>query len=119
MNKPGKSRMAVITAAFEIGAPTDSPIFAISSGDGVKITHKTIARRMLCFGSSNVQASSCGISRIAVNVKSTMKSKSHAGRDHPSGDQIMVPNVVTKSRKIWLKIATAHKPNSGKNDGVS
>src|SRR5579863_1046048 len=59
------------------------------------------------------------MSRIAVKVKSMMKRMSQAGRDHWSGDQIMVPNLVTRSRKMWLRIPAAQNPQSARNEGES
>jgi len=47
------------------------------------------------------------MSRIALNVKSMMKTKSQVGRDHFTGDQIIVPNDVIRSIKMWLRIPTA------------
>ena len=40
-------------------------------------------------------------------MKSMMKIKSHAGRDHLIGDQTIVPKDVTRSRRIWLRMPTA------------
>src|SRR5208282_2157224 len=59
------------------------------------------------------------MSRIAVNVKSTMKIMSQAGRAQSSGDQIMVPKVVTRSREMWLRIPTAYSPVKTTNEGDS
>src|SRR6267154_1410176 len=52
----------------------------------------------------NRRASNWGTRKIAVSVKSTMKMRSQAGRDHSSGDQIMVPKEVTKSSTMWLRM---------------
>src|SRR5215471_12523834 len=48
-----------------------------------------------------------------------MNRRSQAGRLHTSGDQIMVPNVVTRSRKMWLRMPAAHRPNSAGKEGDS
>src|SRR5208337_1487439 len=56
---------------------------------------------------------------MAVKLKSTMNMMSHAGRDHASGDQIIVPKVVTRSRKMWLRIPMAQIPHSAMNEGAS
>src|SRR6202008_5025990 len=56
---------------------------------------------------------------IPVNVKSTIKTRSHAGRDHFSGDQIIVPNEVTRSMRIWLRIPTPKIPASAGKEGAS
>src|SRR5215469_12731971 len=57
------------------------------------------------------------MSRSPAKLKSIMNRMSQAGRDQPSGDQIMVPNVVTRSRKIWLRIPTAQSPQRAGKDG--
>ncbi len=54
-----------------------------------------------------------------MKLKSTMKIRSQAGRDHATGDQIMVPKVVTRSRKMWLRIPIAQIPHSEKKEGAS
>src|SRR5208282_612522 len=56
---------------------------------------------------------------MAVKLKSTMKRMSQAGRDHWRGDQIIVPNVVNKSRKMWLSIPIAQMPHNAINEGAS
>ena len=66
-----------------------------------------MARRFHFWGWAYTQASTCGTSRNAVSVKSMMKMRSQAGRDHASGDQIMVPKDVTKSSTMWLRMPTA------------
>src|SRR5580704_10184517 len=48
-----------------------------------------------------------------------MNKMSQAGRDHSSGDQIFVPYVVSRSRKMWLRIPTAYNAVNAKNEGVS
>src|SRR5258707_1667010 len=48
-----------------------------------------------------------------------MKRISQAGRDHLYGDQIMVPKLVTRSRKMWLSMPTAQRPQSARYEGES
>src|SRR5258708_32640539 len=97
---------AVKTTGSEIGAPTIAPILAIKNGVGTNTSHIPIARRFTFSGLAYTQASNCGTSRIAVSVKSTIKMRSQAGRDHSSGDQIIVPNVGTRSSKRGLRMPT-------------
>src|SRR6266850_1128978 len=55
---------------------------------------------------------------MAVKVKSTMKTRSQAGRDHCKGDQIIVPKDVTRSSRMWLRMPTAWIAVSAANDGA-
>src|SRR5208337_562117 len=56
---------------------------------------------------------------MAGKLKSTMNRMSQAGRDHASGDQIIVPKVVTRSRKMWLRIPIAQIAHSARKEGAS
>src|SRR5271157_4375304 len=56
---------------------------------------------------------------MAVKLKSTMKMMSQAGRDHATGDQIIVPKVVTRSRNMWLRIPIAQIPHRERKEGAS
>src|SRR5439155_3262709 len=85
---PPKMSMALRTTRPEIGAPAFSPILATRKGPGRNNSHIPMTRRRTFSGWAYAQASSCGTRRIAVSVKSTMKMRSQAGRDHSSGDQI-------------------------------
>src|SRR5262249_25600571 len=86
---------------------------------GLKMTNITIARRLACSGSSKVQASNCGSSRMAVKGKSTIKKKYQAGGDHSSGDQNIVPHAGTRARRKWLRMPTAKSPVSAVSEGAS
>src|SRR5260370_5399556 len=48
-----------------------------------------------------------------------MKMRSQAGRDHSSGDQIIVPKEGTRSSKMWLRMPAAEMPASVGNEGAS
>src|SRR6202035_2085255 len=84
-----------------------------------KTSHIVRARRRLCSGSSYAQASNCGMRRIAVKLKSRMNRISQAGRDQLYGDQIMVPKTVTRSRKMWLRMPAAQRPQRVRYEGES
>src|SRR5229473_660634 len=102
----GKITMALNMTRPEIGAPTISPILAMRNGAGRNASHIPTARPLTFSGWAYTQASNCGTRKIAVSVKSTMKTRSQAGRDHCNGDQIMVPKEVTKSSRMWLRMPT-------------
>src|SRR5882724_3953932 len=102
-----KIKTATASAVAEIGVLTIREIAPTAKVESAHSSQTRIERILAWAGSRCAQASSCGASKIALSEKSTIKIRSHAGRDHASGDHTMVPNVVTKSRKMWLRIPIA------------
>ena len=101
-----RTNIVLNTTAAEIGAPAASPMCATRNGTGINTTQIPSARFLIFSGCSYTHASSCGTRKIPVSVKSKMKIMSQAGRDQLSGDQIIVPKLVTRSSRMWLKIPT-------------
>src|SRR5215470_5163321 len=111
--------VAMTTVRVEIGAPTFCERIETTNGKGRVIAERRSMRRLARSESAFTHARSCGTRRIAEKVMSMMKRKSQAGRDQLSGDQIIVPKLVTRSSKMWLKMPTAYSAASGKKDGAS